>query len=490
MSTSSSISGPTLSGESIWGYEGAQISNLRSAFFFFPTNSRREFASYTRKELVRKARALDANLGIVGRIARKIAQHSVGKGIFPRPLTRDKAWNDSNRKRFERKVSNPYSYSIDSSRDLWEDQRLAAETMVGDGEFFEAMVKSDIDGTPMVQPLDVFEIADDRQNPNELWHDGVLLDSYDRPTFYGVRELPIGKKAPAPRRVPADSMIHLFRRRRARQPRGFTWFYSGINDGIDVLDTKALIKGTAKLHSTLALQVKRKKAEGAKTGISGALQKIVNPDGTTRVNENFFGGAAIAYLAEDEGIELINSDRPGENLMAFMEFLYREFALGADLPLEVVYNMAKLGGPAVRAVLESAQWLFDLVQDSIVMRHSQRIYVWDTADAMMRGEQPMCNDPEWWVTAWRGPAKLTVDMGRTADAAVLLMKNAALSHVRYYEERAQDAYEEAEEQIEFLSWLKERCTQAGVDFSLLIEPTPGAVTKHNVTVNADGNQDQ
>src|SRR5205823_8668860 len=197
---SSSVTGPVLSGESIWGYEGAQVSSLRSAFYFFPTSSRREFSSYTRKELVRKARALDANLPMVGRIIRKIGQHSVGRGIFPRPITQDKAWNDLNRKRFENKVSNPAVYSIDGSRDLWEDQRLAAETMVGDGEFFEALVRSDVDGTPMVQPLDVFEIVDDRKDPTELWHDGVLLDPHDRPTDFGVKELPIGKNIPDTRR--------------------------------------------------------------------------------------------------------------------------------------------------------------------------------------------------------------------------------------------------------------------------------------------------
>src|SRR5205823_12511153 len=123
------------------------------------------------------------------------------------------------------------------------------------------------------------------------------------------------KNIPDTRRVPAASMLHVFRRRRVRQPRGWTWFYSGINDGIDVLDTKALIKGTAKLHSGLAVQVKRKKSEAAKGGISGSLAKIVNPDGTTRVDENFWRGAAIAYLADDEGIELVESARPHENLL-------------------------------------------------------------------------------------------------------------------------------------------------------------------------------
>jgi hypothetical protein len=150
------------------------------------------------------------------------------------------------------------------------------------------------------------------------------------------------------------------------------------------------------------------------------------------------------------------------------------------LPLEVVYNMAQLGGAGVRSVLEDAQWLFDLVQDKIVERHSQRFYVWDTANAIASGELPPCKDPEWWACAWRGPAKLTVDLGRSADAAIKLMKNAALSHVRYYDERAQDAYAEMEEEIAFRAWLKTRCGDAGVDYRELIEPTPGSITQVNM----------
>lgn len=481
--------GPAPSGESIWGYDGAQISSARTAFFFFPWNSRREFASYTRRELVRKVRALDANLGIFGRIMRKIAQHSVGKGIFPRPITSDDDWNEANRKRFMKKVSNPRMYAIDASRSFWEDQRIAAETVVGDGEFFEALVLKD--GANLVQPLDVFEIENPKTyQPADRWIDGIQMDEFEAPINYGVRSLPWSMSSLASgtiiptnialadqvRIVPADSMIHIFRRRRVRQPRGLTWFYSGINDGIDCLDLKALEKGTAKLHSALAVSVKRQKGDASKQGISGDLQKILMPDGSTKVDENFWRGAAIAYLAENEGIDLHTSNRASPQFIAWMEFLYREVAMATDLPVEVIVDLSKLNGSNTRAVLEAAQWIFDLTQDMIVERQSQPYYVWDTALAMQRGDLPKCKDPEWWACAWRGPAKLSVDMGRTAQAAVLLSKSGMLSHVRYYEERALDAYDESQEQIKFLAWLKKQCTEAGVDFNLIIQPTPGAIS--------------
>lgn len=470
----------------ISGYDGAETSSARSSFLAFPTNSRKELTRATRRRLVQNVRALDANLPIVGRIIRKIATHAVGKGIFVRPLTKDKEWNELNRKRFTRRTDNPWAYSKDGSRDLYEDQRLVAETVVGDGEYFSVLAR-DAEGLRM-QPLDVFEVESPREGiGGGRWEDGTLQDAYNRTIAYGVRELPstagfAAWKESAIRVVPVESMIHVFKRRRVRQPRGFTWFYSAPNDGIDALDTKALEKGTAKLHAALGLAVRKKKPDANNSSLTGQLQKLLDSDGkTTQVNENFWKGAAITYLAADEGIDLLSSSRPSPNLLAFLEFLYREIALATDLPIEVVLDLAKLGGASTRAVLEAAQWLFDLVQDLIVTRHSQRFYVVDTADAMLRGELPRCKDPDWWVAAWRGPAKLTVDLGRSADAAIKLIKNGALSHVRYHEERAQDAYEEAEEQIQYLAWLKKRCEEAGVPFELLIEPTPGVQTNISVT---------
>lgn len=476
--------GDATGGGSDSGYEGAQTTSVRDSFAAFPTNSRRELSSYTRSEFVRKVRALDANLPMVGRLKRKIAQHAAGKGIFVRPITRDRDWNLAARKNFERWASNQWAYSVDESRDHYEDQALAAETIVGDGEFFEALTR--LDGDLRVQPLDVFEVCSPRSfdRTTERWQDGVLTNEFDAPRFYGVRELPLpGISTVADARpVPADSILHVFRRRRAKQTRGLSWLYSGVNDGIDALDLKALEKGSAKLHSLLALSVKRKVGDAGQNGITGQLKKALGKDGkVTKLSENFWQGAAITYLADGEEIDLHASGRPSANLLAFLEFLYRELALATDLPLEVVYNLAQLGGTGTRGVLEAAQWLFDLMTDLIVMRHSRRIYLWHTADQMQRGLLPVCKDPEWWAAAYRGPAKLTLDLGRSADAAVKLLKNGALTHVRYHEERAQDAYEEAEEQIQFLKWLKERCADAKIDFSLLIEPTPG--TQNNISVH-------
>lgn len=465
-------------------YDAANDGPARSTLII-PTNSLLELNRYTRTQLVQKVRALSANLPVLNRIIGKIGQHAVGKGIFVRPTTQDTEWNELARKFFEEWAGNPGVYSIDASRDHYEDQTLVAETLVGDGEYFAAMVASE-NGAPMIQPLDVHEIESPPGTSGygdaSGWLDGVKLNAYMRPTAYGVRELtaPGRPQDRNVREVPASDMLHVFMRRRAKQVRGLTWFFSGINQGIDALDLRALVTGTAKLHESLGLVVKK----SGKLNRKGALDKIksANTGGTPadedfRALEKIYGGGLISYLGQEGEIELLASSRPSQNIREFILFLYAELAHATRLPFEVILSLASLGGATARGALEDAQWLFEMVMDKIIWRHSYPIYRWRIAKAVKEGRLRPCRDPAWWACSWRGPAKLTVDIGRTADANIKLIKNGALSLTRYYDERSLEARDELTDQVELIAWLQQLCAQKGVDMNRILEPTPGTVNQ-------------
>jgi lambda family phage portal protein len=468
------------------GYDGANSSTARTAFFGFPTNSITETNPFTRKELTRKARALGANLPIILRIVTKIAQHAIGKGVFVRPATKDKEWNEEARRLFEEWASNPGVYSIDGSVDHYRHQLLAVETMIQDGDHFAAMVASE-NGAPMLQLFDSFEV-DSPYYPSaanaQNYVDGIRVNAYNRPVGYSVRELtkPYDYSQQAFREVPKDSMIHLFDRRRVKQFRGLTWFFSGINQGIDALDLRALVTGTAKLHESMAVAV----SKGAKVGRSGVAGKVQAHAGGTPADDDFkalekvYGGGMISYLGAEGKIEILSSDRPSQNILEFIKFLLADIAMGCRLPYEVVLSLANLGGATARGALEDAQWLFDMVQDQVIWTLAFPIYRWRVAKFMKEGRLRQCRDPFWWTTTWRGPAKLTVDMGRTAQANIELMRNGMLSHSRFYNSHGLEAQDEWDQQIEDLRLLQEKCAKAGVDINRILMTPPGSVTQVQV----------
>lgn len=467
-------------------YDAAQSSPARSAFIAFPTNSRRELTPSTRREIVRKHRALEANCPILTRIKNKYARQAVGTGIHFRFFTEDLQFNAEAQRDVETWWNNKAIYSVDESVDGWDSKRLAAETIILDGEW-PAVFTESAQGWPMLQPLDVFEIETPLQGTfgeSRLWDDGILTNAFERPLGYGVRTLPrlTGDFQRDYRYVPKESMVHLFRRRRARGHRGMPWGYSGLNQGIDALDLNALITGTAKLHSALAVAVKgtgrRKKA--------GAIGKIQNSGGDTNgadtaALEKVFGGGMINYLGEGGELQLLSSENPGPNVLEFLKLLFWQMSVGFDLPFSVVWDMGQSGGTGVRYDAEDAQSAFDQLGDLITWNFVRREIIWKVSKSIKSGRIRQPKDPYWFEKIlFRGPRKLTVDVGRMASAFKTLTRNAGMSIPRFLEEQGLDAYAEMRDQIRFLQFVKQEAEAAGVDVNWLYEPTPGTVNQISV----------
>jgi capsid protein len=460
---------PLTTGAGVSGYDAANNSPSRSSFLAFPTNSRVELKSSTRKQIVQGARALEANFPVVGYLRGFLAQRSAGRGIFPIAKTQDEEWNKLADRLIDEVGSNPNTYSIDGSCTLWEDQFLMAEMITGDGEIFEAFVKTK-NGYPMVQPLDVWEIDSgygDASGPE--WEDGIKLSSYNKPIQYAVRELQKNGQYQDARKVDAINMVHIFQRRRRKQVRGFPWLYASLTHGTDALDLMALETATAKLHAALAVAVKRT----GKKGRTGALGQIggdkVSPD-QTQALEKVFGGGMINYIGEDGEIQMISSSRPNVDLIQFCNSLIRSIAQGFRLPVEVV-DMGALNGTAVRSVMEQAQSTCEQLQDLIVERHTRRWRTWRLWWAMQNGELPQCKDPSWWTAAYRGPVKLTVDLGRTAQASIDLVSSGLMSLDRYYAERNQDAKEELTAHFELVKWAMDEQERLGIPAQIIGQKT-------------------
>ena len=477
----------TTTGQGAAAYDAATTSASRSSFINFPTNSRRELTPYTRREVVKKHRALEANCSFVTRMIRKFARHAVGSGIHFRCLSEDDVFNDSMRRDVEEWWNNAAVYSIDGSVDGWEAPLIAAETIIIDGEYNSVMTAHPVSGFPAMQPLDVFEIETPfgRNINTAEWDDGARINEFERPIEWAVRTLArTGASSEADYRlVPADSMIHIHRRRRARGHRGMPWGYSGLNQGIDALDLNALVTGTAKLHSALAVSVKGT----AKRGKKGALNKISNANGATgndsdvQALEKVFGGGMINYLGEAGEMQLHSSQHPGANVMAFIEMLFHQMSVGYDAPFSVMWDMARAGGTAARYDAEDAQSAFDMLFDTIVYKMVRREIIWKVSKAIKDGRIAAPKDKFWYSKlVFRGPRKITVDVGRMATAFKTLTRNGAMSIPRFLEEQGLDAYEEARDNFKFLKYIKELYEGGDVPIDWVMEATPGSQSVINV----------
>lgn len=483
--TTESVSGPENLGVS--AYDAANTSAARSSFVSFPTNSRKELTPQTRREIVKKSRAAESNIPAITRIIRKFARHAVGTGINFRVLTEDQQFNDECQREVEEWWNNPNVYSIDGSVDGWEAKRLAAETIMIDGEYNAAFVKSP-SGWPMIQPLDVFEIETPKQIGGRVittanWDDGIRVDPFEKPVAYAVRTLPkVGVPESGHVEVAAQDMLHIGRRRRTRGHRFMPWTYSGLNKGIDALDLGALITGTAKLHSALAVQVKRDAKRGKKgaVGAISALGATQTSDDTAALEKVF--GSMINYVGENGEIDLKSSNHPSADLVGFYKLLLAELAIGFDCSPTVMLALGDIGGTEYRGQMEDAQSSFDMLYDQITWRFVRREVIWKIAHGIKAGRIRKPSDPYWFTKlVFRGPRKLTVDLGRMATAFKTLTRNAGMSIPRFLDEQGLDAYSEARDNIKYLRAVKDMCEKEGVPIDWMYEPTPGS--QNNITVN-------
>ena len=467
-------------GGGIVGYDAACDSPARSSVHF-QLGARREITRYTRLEILKKVRALEANLGLIRRMKGQVAKYAVGRGIYPVPRTKSKEWNKKARRRFEFWANNRNVCDAAGRRTFWERQRYHAATVFSESESFDAMISSSFSGAPMLQMFDSSEIGSPYHVNLPGFVDGVKVNAANRPISYQATTESggPGNRIVNTREISARDIIHIANLTRG-EVRPVSAFAPSVNCAIDKLDLRALTIAAAKLHEALGVVVKRKSGEAGRTGMTGQIQKEIGPDGKlTEVKEEFFGGANVHYCNTDEDIEVVSSDRPTQNLMEFGNELVRDICNGTELNFEIVWNLMTLGGATARIALADAQWFFDFIQDVVNEQFNQRVWVWWCASMMNSGQLEDCPDPEWWVCDWQGPPKLTADAGRTAQSEKDLLYVGLNNWEKYYNERGLDWEHCIDQRVEELKLAKEKCEAAGIPLEYIFAPPPGTQVNFN-----------
>ena len=471
-------------------YDAAKIDGQRSnSFLAWPQFAEKEFTQYTRETILKKKRMLEANLGIVSSLIKKVGRYSVGEGLYPIPETTDLEWNETVREGFVEWASNPLVCDAIGRWSFWDMQRYVAENFFGEGEAFAALVNSAQVDAPQLQMFDNFEvryIGASGAAPASLeaggftYWDGVKLNRNGKAVAYSIQTADGGGFVD----VDAANMIHVADLKRPNQVRALSPFHAGANSALDALDLKGLETATIKLHSLLGIVYTKSTGKGVgESGLSGALQELMqtstSPDGSssptqqTIIGENFFAGGAMAHIGAGEELKLLTSDRPSVNLIEYLEWLYRDVSISTGLPLEVVWNLSELGGVNARVMLADAQYVFDYIQKKIVSTFCRRAYIWWCSVQMNKKQIPLCNDPKWWHCHWQGPCKINIDRNQVASDIAAV--EAGLTTLQdYYSARGANWIPKTRQRIIEVKTRMDMCSQLGVPFLTAFPPKAGA----------------
>lgn len=435
---------PNPSASSPMPFSGAQDSASRTSTSGMTLDSRLEVTSFTRRELLKKARWLYNNLGVVRGLINNTSRFAVGSGISPIPTTGNIAFDAKLETYFCDWADSKMLCDVAQRLSFWRLQRNALRAMLRDGETFVLKASEGL-AIPKFQWLESHYVGSRVSSLYNLdadgFRDGVKCDDYGAPVAYKFLSdrSPTSYDLSVERIIPADAVLHLYDFERCQQTRGVTWLYAGINSAVDIIDLTTLEKTAAKIHAVLAATIKRKVADAGPTGFSGALTKktsVVNGKQRVIAFDNFLNGAGILQLAADEELDLKASNRPSSTFDGFIELLVRDLAVSFGTSTEFVWSMVDANGPGVRSILEMARSLFEELQDTLVNLMCQPIYAWVIARGIQSGEIVVPADVvNPFSCAWMGPAKITVDQGREGSLQLERLKSGCGTWEEYWAER-------------------------------------------------------
>lgn len=466
-------------------FVGADDSPTRTATSGHPLDSRREFPEYTRHELLKKARWLRNNMGLIKRMVRGCARYSIGSGLSHIPNTGDKAFNTRAERYFDDWASSPALSDLRGKMSFWKMQDFVTQGLIGDGEIFGLKVNNPLfQGLPALQLMETQTCANGASGTprNDGFIEGIRENEFGAAVnFRFLRDKKPGQMDNMSwEDRPATSVLHVMDHDRAGQRHGLTWFHHGENCAIDILDLRALEKVAVKVHSTFAAAIKRKDMGLAqKSSFSGDLVKKPNvrAGGPVVSYENFAGGAAMLNLNDGEEFQLLTSNRPNMTWTSFIDFLVRDIAWGLGVSPEFIWSVAGMGGANTRFILEDAKWFFEYIQRIMVETFCQPVYAWVIADAIDRKllEPPSAEFAEEFARClWQGPAKITVDIGKEGNLEIERLKHSLTSWDDIYAGRGQNGRKMLTKRIDELKEVMDECKAKGVPFELIFPTkTPG-----------------
>jgi capsid protein len=453
------------------GYNAADQSTMRGFVYFPQLDTRRELTTYTRTEILRRARYLDANVGFAGRIINGIARMVAGTGLMVRPSTTDRDWNRERRALYERRNGTAAAFDVGRRWDVYSSQRGSLRCRYRDGDIGGAFSRSEA-GFGQVAFYESHRINSGRVSTDQINRifDGVLVDRNNAAVAYRVTGDNDSQVD-----IPAASFFYLGDYSSPGKHRTPSILHRACNHMLDITEINAATKKGIKLSNQIGYYI----GQGAQSsggnippmGEGANPKQLVElPDGTKRTLEQLLTqGGEIPGLPPGAEIKQLLDQRPHPNSQEFLKTLARDISWGTDLAPEILWDIAALGGANIRYVMADAQSFVEVEQQGLVDAYLARHYIWDTALEIAAGRIRKPRDPEWMKHAVITPARWTVDRGRDGKLHLEEMRSGALTFRRYLGWQGLDFEEEAMSWLDEMQFWADEAKKRGLDPAFVLD---------------------
>ena len=382
-------------------YEGAGFSRKRPVIYgAHARDSRLDLNEATRTELLKLARHMYRNVGLIKGAVDSIATYSIGPGLRPQYRGTDQEFGRLCEEYWRDMVAPSPEVT---GRMTWTDMLLTLSRSIDvDGDVFVVMTEKG--------KLQIVEGHRVCEGDDYGTADGVFLGKLGEPTAYLIQTGELYRK------LGADTVIHLMELERPDQIRGGSSLARALNHVRDLKMLGEFEKDALKLQGSIAAVITTDQGDelAGQGGFFGTVQAQDSGEATI-AREEITSSATIPRLAPGEKIEMVGPNRPHAGFEPFAKFLIRDVAMGLGLPVEFVYDPASVGGAGMRFIVAKAQRRFEQRQRLLIDRFCNRAWRYFIGGAIANGDLPAVED--YAKVTWQTPKSLTVDAGREAQQA-------------------------------------------------------------------------
>ena len=437
-------------------------------------------SNYDRVELMKRARDLAENVGLVRSILMKFASHT--------------AANIS----YQARTENPeVNTEVEMYWAEWFDKcdistrhtgstlmQVAMMSMLRDGDFLFVLVR-DSDGNLKIQGIEGDRLGDPFKvyTSSELIG-GIHIDQKTgSPTAYDIYSRSIGDMYTYQVTIPASQGFHLFDPLRIDQYRGISAFHTAINDATDIHEIVGFEKMSAKVASSQSAIIKRNNNNASDLS---SLTNDQDINGSPIKLEAIESGK-ISYL--EPGEDIVFPDGPSRPSGAFAEFhkiLLRNICLGVGIPYSFAVDPSAMSGPTARLEMQQAGRTFRRYQkllDDKVLRPIKNIVI---ADGVARGLIENNVGSRTTRGIFNFGANVSIDLGRESASAISEFKTGLRTAADIYAERGQDFESAMRQRAIEAKLIKDLAGEYGVDpetISDIVPPKPTQTKPEAPSVN-------
>lgn len=419
------------------GFTGADFTSQRGMVYFPELDTRKEINPANRRELMRRARWMYANLGFVRRCINGVARMVVGNGMIPQPFTEDHEWNDLATTAFSRRTGQANVFDVSGKYNFAQSQRAMVRHRLKDGDMSSVMTES-ATGRARFGFYEGHQVGTSRYGLGmqsidlDGWYDGVKVGRFNEAQRYRV--LGDGDTF---RDIAARDFIFHCDYERAGQRRGVTCLAHAVNNLLDATEIQSFLKQGVKVANQVGYYIADKGGPTKTTGIHGTIAdrvRKVNVDGKEINVQDIYGeGGDIPDLPPGKELRLLSDTRPHPNTLGFLGFLLRDVAWGLGISVELLWDIASLGGANTRYILADAQSFIEEQQQLLVDQYCTRVWLYTIAKEIKAGSLRAPTDPDWFFkVGWIPPARVTVDFGRDGKLHLEQHRAGMLTFKRFY----------------------------------------------------------